>query len=498
MSIEQAQARFMSYTDTIKVLGFVKIEKKWYYKLECLTCKNIWDLRNDDLKRLLTNKSGGCRICSNRSIAKKNIIPGVQAELALLETYFKIYKTSQNEIRRFICLTCGLDFVDQPYNLVGKLRRNCHPCTNCKLTNISKSLSTQEKVLLENGINDIQLLKRVTTHITSVKCLNCNFEWDCYFGNIIRAKKKWNTNCCPNCDKLKNRQTSSQQMELENFISQYVKTSSRFKLNNGKEIDIYIPSLNIGIEYNGTYYHSPDTSIRVDENYHLNKTKDSQLQNIRLVHIFSPHWVNKKDLCKSKLLNLLGVNKSSVRSNQYSVSQISWSEAKSFLQEFHLMGPGEVPLFSFGLKLKNGNLIGVATFTNKRKGNFREHDDEILEFNRFATSIRCYNAIPKIFELIKSKHSYIKSIISYADLSWSSLENNIYIKNGFSLERVTEPNYWWSKNDLLIPRREAMKHKLPTLLGNNFDPNKTEVANMLLNGYFRVWDCGHARYIINL
>jgi len=43
-----------------------------------------------------------------------------------------------------------------------------------------------------------------------------------------------------------------------------------------------------------------------------------------------------------------------------------------------------------------------------------------------------------------------------------------------------------------------MKQNLPFLLGDKFDQNKTEVANMLLNGYLRIWDSGHARYILDI
>jgi hypothetical protein len=43
-----------------------------------------------------------------------------------------------------------------------------------------------------------------------------------------------------------------------------------------------------------------------------------------------------------------------------------------------------------------------------------------------------------------------------------------------------------------------MKQNLSNLLGDKFDPDKTEIANMLLNGYIRIWDCGHAKYTLNL
>jgi hypothetical protein len=43
-----------------------------------------------------------------------------------------------------------------------------------------------------------------------------------------------------------------------------------YRMENGKEIDIYVPSIKSGIEYNGNYYHSD--AVQKDAEYHLKKT----------------------------------------------------------------------------------------------------------------------------------------------------------------------------------------------------------------------------------
>lgn len=497
--IEDIQNKFNSFTNTILVLDILKENKKQYYKLQCTVCNNIWNLRSDDLNRLLKNKKGGCRICSNRLISKKNILDQNKEKRSILEKQFYIQNIEFSINMKFICKVCNYEFEDQIHNLYGKLDRKQNPCINCKNIELLNSLDYQNNLLIKNNINNIKLIQRKTCNITTVQCSICNHIWDVYFYNIIRAKNKWNTNGCPNCDNLKNRTSSSQQLEIEEFVKQYVEIIPKYKLLNKKEIDIYIPGLRIGLEFNGVFYHSPDTTYRnLDEYYHKNKTKDALNENIRLIHIFSPHWIHKKEICKNKILNLIGVNKKYLRSNQYTIKSVKWCDAKIFLNKNHLMGCGEIPLFSYGIYDKQETLIGVATFTNKRNGNFRERDDEVVEFNRFATSIRCYGAMQKIISIIKNRHPYLKEIISYADLCWTNINNNIYNKNGFKLVSITEPNYWWCKNDIFLGRRNTMKHKLKDLLGDNFNPNESESANMLLNGYYRVWDCGHAKYILIL
>ena len=43
-------------------------------------------------------------------------------------------------------------------------------------------------------------------------------------------------------------------------------------LSQRKQIDILLPSYHLGIEVNGSYYHSSRTKLR---NYHLNKTREA-------------------------------------------------------------------------------------------------------------------------------------------------------------------------------------------------------------------------------
>lgn len=49
------------------------------------------------------------------------------------------------------------------------------------------------------------------------------------------------------------------------------------------ELDIYLPDLNLAIEFNGTYWHS---NSRKDKDYHLKKSLLCREKNIRLIHIY--------------------------------------------------------------------------------------------------------------------------------------------------------------------------------------------------------------------
>ncbi len=65
----------------------------------------------------------------------------------------------------------------------------------------------------------------------------------------------------------------------------YPDTIWEHRMDNGKEIDVYIPSLNFGIEYNGNYYHS--TAVGKDAKYHAMKTLAAYGEGKYILHVFT-------------------------------------------------------------------------------------------------------------------------------------------------------------------------------------------------------------------
>ena len=64
---------------------------------------------------------------------------------------------------------------------------------------------------------------------------------------------------------------------------------------DGKEIDIYIPSLKLGFEFNGNYWHSSDLKYYL---YHQEKSILAKSKGINLIHIFEYEWLNKQRILK--------------------------------------------------------------------------------------------------------------------------------------------------------------------------------------------------------
>ena len=77
-----------------------------------------------------------------------------------------------------------------------------------------------------------------------------------------------------------------------------IKIHDRTLLN--EELDIYIPALNIGIEFNGNYWHSYP---RKPHDYHLNKSINCKKIGVRLIHIYEfEDFEEQKRLLKNLLL----------------------------------------------------------------------------------------------------------------------------------------------------------------------------------------------------
>ena len=66
------------------------------------------------------------------------------------------------------------------------------------------------------------------------------------------------------------------------------------------EIDVYLPELKIGFEFNGLYWHSEECK---DKNYHLNKTNYFKEKGIRIIHIWEDDWDFKRSIIESQIKN---------------------------------------------------------------------------------------------------------------------------------------------------------------------------------------------------
>jgi len=310
------------------------------------------------------------------------------------------------------------------------------------------------------------------------KCTKCETEFE---DNLDNGKVPR----CPTCYPKLNGTSIGEQEVLE-FVKQYYPNAKQDRSSlDGKEIDVYILELKLGIEYNGLYWHS-EIGNNTEPKYHQDKHLLAKEKGIHLIQIFEDEWLNKQDIVKSILLNKMGKSFNKIFARKCKIKSVSNKESKQFLFDNHLQG--EINGIHIGLYHQD-QLVSLITMGKSRFN--KSFDYEILRFcNKKNTSV--IGGLSKLLSYFKKEYNP-ESIITYADARYG--EGTGYLNSDFVYKELTSPNYYYIKNQGRESRIKYQKHKLKDLL-ESFDSNLTEWQNMQLNGFDRIWDCGN--YVYNL
>ena len=287
---------------------------------------------------------------------------------------------------------------------------------------------------------------------------------------------------CPKCA-LKE---SMQEKELAKFLKQFTKVKRNNRtILGGKELDIVLPEYKIAIEYNGLYWHSTKF---LSPSYHLDKTKACEEKGWRLIHIFEDEWTQKKDIVKSRLINILGKTEKRLYARQCNVRQVEASEASKFLEENHIQGKvGST--HKYGLYRKE-ELVALMTFGGRRVALGAKPKKGEVELLRYCTK-KGYSVVGGASKLLKNyilKEKPIE-IVTYADRRWSN--GDMYKEMGFHFEGETRPNYFY----VVGSKREGRyKYRKSELIKQGFPEHLSEREIMEDLELFRIFDCGTYKY----
>lgn len=235
-----------------------------------------------------------------------------------------------------------------------------------------------------------------------------------------------------------------------------IKHNNRKILNN-KEIDLYLPDINLGIEFNGTYWHSDE--LLNNHKYHLNKSIECEKLGIRLIHIYEYEWLDlrKKEIIKSIIRIALGYASKRIYARCCDIRQISNQEAKEFNNKYHLQGHRNAKI-SLGL-FYNNELIQLMSFSNtKYNRNLNTSDDwEILRSCTLPDTI-VIGGVSKLFNYFKKSYKP-KSIFSYCD--FNKFNGQGYLNLGMNFIGYTGPDLKYVIDDKVYNRNPAkyQQHK---------------------------------------
>lgn len=132
---------------------------------------------------------------------------------------------------------------------------------------------------------------------------------------------------------------------------------------NGREIDIYIPSYNLGIEYNGNRWHSSE--MDKSESYHLSKSVQAEKKGISIIHIFSDMWENRPNQVMDLIRKRLGKYKE-VLANTCMLIKLGNSEGYNFFNKYSVNVP-DLRITDYIGFIKDGKILGVFGYSKKDK-----------------------------------------------------------------------------------------------------------------------------------
>lgn len=425
--------------------------QKW--KCRCMVCDEIRDIESFNLTH------GKSTSCGKHKISSKLIdITG--------QTFGELTVKGYLGGNKWLCeCSCGNKAIKYSHNL----RRSESISCGCKDTTYTKEeiLKIIGEFIHENGELPFRddLIILLDRSQTTIERYITKYDLYEYINKSHRSR---------------------QERELADlFHTDY--TNNR-KVLSSYEIDLYYPDNKIGLEFNGSYWHS---EIYKDKTYHQAKSIEALKNNIRLFHIFEYEWDN--EVSKNKIIKLLNrkIGKGNtirrIYARETNITEIDNSDAKEFLETYHLQGGVNAPI-NIGIFSKD-ELVGVMTFGTPR---FNANYQYELIRMCWKNDVVVVGGASKAFKYFIETHRP-NSVISYTD--FSKFDGKVYKEMGFEFKELTQPNYvWWNTRDnIKLSRYETMKHKL--LEKGLGKAEETEDEIMYRLGYVKIYDCGNLVYI---
>lgn len=270
----------------------------------------------------------GCLLCSNNApFTTEDFIARARARHGEKYDYSKVeYRGALKKV----IITCS-DHGDFEQKADAHIRgQGCKSCRDNSISDTTESFIAKASLFHRNKYDYSKVIYGDTQRD--------KVEIICPKHGVFKQSPQHHLSGC-GCPKCSTFGPSKPEIELFDFIKAIAPDtiqSDRTTLK-GKEIDILVPSKNIGFEFNGLYWHSEatDTPMR----YHQDKSDYAAKAGVRLIHIFEDEWRDKRAWCESHIRNTLNVPATVIyaRKCQIELSDTA-SDAREFLEVNHIQG----------------------------------------------------------------------------------------------------------------------------------------------------------------
>ena len=430
-------------------------------------------------------KGSECLLCSRAS--KEDDAESIP-EFEVLDFKYKIVSNVRSAITNatytFNCSVHG----NYETTYLKYLNKFYHGCPECFIARIRKDFDSFVKEAKEVHGDTYEYIKPdVMNRNEKVKIIckeHGEFE-QLPYNHILGSG-------CPKC--RMNRQ--------ERFIYNYIKEitdsniefGKRFYFMKNKEIDLYLPEFNLGIEYNGIVYHhsTPDSeyllgyykATQKHHLYHYDKWRMAKDAGIRLISIPDFYWVDpiKQEIIKSKIRHCLNMD-NRIFARKCIIKEIDNKDAYSMYDYNHIEGRG----FSYSNARSFGLFYNNIMYMAITIGEIYDQSSKIkkLKVSRVCTLLD-HTVVGGLTKLIKYLKNNFGNFIYHSTIGFGSQTVDICDY------KYIGPRYFWVNPVSLeyYHRNYCQKHLLEKHFGEALLENDTESTYMARLGYLRYHDCG--------
>lgn len=516
-----------------KKFGYLLVLSQERNVCHCL-CEKCGNEINYTVRELISgkHKSCGCLVYKNENLEgqrfgrllaiTKTIINGETGYICKCdcgnEKFYSAYK-----LRNGLAKSCGLCYSFKGEDITGQkfghwtVESFSHKTTdgryywNCVCDCAEHTYKQVEVKLLKKGLSkSCGCTKQVShkylegqkvgkwTFISPVDSLRWECECECgnrqivYYSNILRGLSK---SC--GCDDISH-SGSADENEIRDYV---ISLDSNLKLEchnrqllEGKEVDIYIPELKLGIEYNGSLYHATINGLYADKDkyYHRNKFILAKEKGVKLLTIFDVDWQSKKEKLKQLIKDLI-IPCKKIYGRNCEVRQVSKEIALEFFTTYHLHNAAKRFLeFNYGLYY-NDELLAVMSFSNIRFSKNRENGYELYRYCVKPT-YKVLGGAKKLFKYFTKNHSF-RNIVCYSYNDY--FDGSIYNHLGFKFDGYTTLSYFWYLGGKEVSRYKCQPKYLKEAyleLYNEAVGSKEDYIMKRL-GARKVYRCGNTRWL---
>lgn len=430
------------------------------------------------------NNGGGCPLCYNEKRGETQRLTNDE----FIDRAFKVHgdkydysKVEYVNSKTKVCIICkehGEFFQEPSSHLSG---RKCPLCAKDESAN-KRRITTETFTEKAKSVHGEKYDYSVSKYTGIYEPIEIRCKRHGIFKQI--ASYHLSGNGCQQC--AQEMVESNAEREICDFVKGMydgiVIRNYRNILNDNKELDLYLPSKNIAIEFDGLYWHNEKN--KPSPKYHLDKTNECLSKGIQLIHIFEDEWIYKKDIVKSRLSYLIGKTDNKIYARKCNIREVSSKVSREFLNDNHIQGYCH-SVYRYGL-FYNNELVSLMTFGKLRKNLGSKKKDGCFELLRFCNKLNT-TVIGGASRLMKHFVAMVKPkmIKSYADKRWSV--GKLYESLGFTFDHYSNPSYFYVIND---KRENRFNYRKDILVKEGYDKNKTEHEIMKERGIYRIYDCG--------